>query len=1276
MAGPQGLQKQVISVPMGLGVDTRNNPVLVDKQRLTSATNVRFTKGALGELPPRNGYANTLGNSINGGGTLSAGQALANLGNEIDTISNSELYAYSPTLALWQAKAQFIAATASRQPIVRTNHGLNSPESATANGVTFYAWADDRGGVYFKVVDQASGTVLHAESVLDSFGGNPRMVTRQAAGGISCIYSTTAGALKIATVFFATPTAAPTIAVLGSSLLASLPFEAFTVPSQTAIAIAFLNSSSYLQVSTFDWVSLASIATTGVVRSVAVLTVTGCLDGNGNLAVATQVAGVGNHTMYMDFLDPAALTSVASYNNSRQAGPISTIAPDQSSAARVEVYVNVLEVGPAVGGRITSAAYIDRTTWDEGTGFVSEGVLCRGCSLISMPFIQNGNTWILVANVSTVQPTYFMISAGGLTSGFVYGRYVALNAGQSPPSPSQRLTQATDEENGVKQLAVIVEAQLESVAGLPVVVPGIDLLTIDFITSQSINSAQLGADLEFVGGVPQIYDGVHLTEVGFNMFPEQMSALLVSSVIGVTNIVDADNSAIPQSFKITIPVNQDFSGNDGAVLRQTAEWYGTSEYVLIGSATTSGGVMDAFWFSADGTAAPTQLGSVPLHSILVTSSQSASAIAALLAASITASIGTACTATASGNVVTVTAKNNVFKPRPATFSQFGLCERNDVHTGAALITCQRGKCIQPSQYFLLNGFGTESGLAYVWFTVDGVGSDPSPPGYNWVNPLSLVSDSIPVAILSTDTESQVANKLAAAFNAYTPDTGGVTFTASQIASGPVINLAISANISEVPSPVGQLPSTVGAGLGTVGAVAANQWDSYTYTAIYESQDVQGQLGRSAPAVSTQVRIPAYGLGNAQVELQVQSLYLTNRANVDVAIFRTLTLGSLFYRVTSPTSLLYNSGSGAPLSYLDSTQDSTLQGNELLYCQPLLPNQVIANNCPPSNSQLAVFQDQLWSNDGEDPQLWWFSKSFTTGVQVEWSLEQTIRFEPTAGPTIAAMAMDSNLLVFGSHGIWAVAGSGPDSTGAGQAFQVQLVSSAAGCRDPGSLALTPDGIIFKSSKGFMLINRGLQVSYIGDAVTAYNADNVVAADVIPNTNEVRFLCRSGTTLLYDYQYQQWCPHSNNGVDSIIFGGNYYVLTTAGLVLEEQAGVYADNGTAFFYSVTTAWLKPGAIQGFGRLWKVLLEGNFPSGIGVLVQIAYDYNPSIVDSFTFTPGSALRQFRVFPSRQTCQAMRLSITDTGALSSSQKLALNSIDLEVGLRKGSFKKLGNTATI
>ena len=124
------------------------------------------------------------------------------------------------------------------------------------------------------------------------------------------------------------------------------------------------------------------------------------------------------------------------------------------------------------------------------------------------------------------------------------------------------------------------------------------------------------------------------------------------------------------------------------------------------------------------------------------------------------------------------------------------------------------------------------------------------------------------------------------------------------------------------------------------------------------------------------------------------------------------------------------------------------------------------------------------------------------------------------------------------------------------------------------------------------------------------------------------------------------------------------------------LYSDNLVDFGFGLTTAWFKPGAIQGFGRIWRILLEGFFPTATtSIQVQIAYDYDPTIVDTFAIIPNNP-HQVRIFPSNTACESMQLTIQDSGSFVSNSKWALNSIDLEVGVRRGAYKKLGPGATL
>ena len=106
----------------------------------------------------------------------------------------------------------------------------------------------------------------------------------------------------------------------------------------------------------------------------------------------------------------------------------------------------------------------------------------------------------------------------------------------------------------------------------------------------------------------------------------------------------------------------------------------------------------------------------------------------------------------------------------------------------------------------------------------------------------------------------------------------------------------------------------------------------------------------------------------------------------------------------------------------------------------------------------------------------------------------------------------------------------------------------------------------------------------------------------------------------------------------------IVTGFANTMAEAAGLYTDNGTGFSLVATSAWLKPSALQGFGRLWRFLLQGFFPSSVSsIQVQIAYNYNPAIVDTFVYTPTQASNadqtQLRVDNSIQKCESLQFTI-------------------------------------
>ena len=513
MAGPQGLQKQVISIPMGGGLDTKNNPVLVNNQKLTLISNAKFVKGtaAPGQLQPRNGFADNLGDAIAGGGTIANATAIATLNDEIDIIAGGNLYAYSLSQGSWVLRGPATACVPSVSPIVRGNFNQSlPPDAATLNGVTVYSWIDSRGGVWAKVVDQDTGTVLQAEAQLDATGTTPRVIALATPATITVLWAKADGHIAQAVYSTNAATGAPGTGNIQGGTLANTPFEVAFNSTDDTVGVVFLDTSSHVFVHTFSDV-WAGIASSGSLRSVAINTITITVDGNDSWAVASQVSGTGNQTMYVDFLDHATLASVATYNHAVDAGPITTIAPSLSTTTTVIVYTQQDLSKNANTGRVVSGGGITQISWDEVTGYGGQSAFLYGMALASAPFVRSGVTYLLVTNPSSVQPTYFLVN----DSGTVVGRYVSLNAGAPPSQTGQRLTHVSHVGillSGPDIMAIAVETTFESQSGKPVIVTGLSVLSLDF-SQTNYSKGQLGGDLTLSGGLPQLYDsGSHLRE--------------------------------------------------------------------------------------------------------------------------------------------------------------------------------------------------------------------------------------------------------------------------------------------------------------------------------------------------------------------------------------------------------------------------------------------------------------------------------------------------------------------------------------------------------------------------------------------------------------------------------------------------------------------------------------------------------------------------------------------------------------------------------------------
>jgi hypothetical protein len=255
-----------------------------------------------------------------------------------------------------------------------------------------------------------------------------------------------------------------------------------------------------------------------------------------------------------------------------------------------------------------------------------------------------------------------------------------------------------------------------------------------------------------------------------------------------------------------------------------------------------------------------------------------------------------------------------------------------------------------------------------------------------------------------------------------------------------------------------------------------------------------------------------------------------------------------------------------------------------------------------------------------------------------------------------------------------------------------VTTDVGCVNNRSIVIVPDGLMFQSQKGIYLLDRALRVFYIGAAVEAYNSQTVTSAQLIPNTNQVRFTLSSGIALVYDYFMGQWSTFTNvNAVDSAIWQQTIRLPATdrsghAGNLrrLLRQRPVHQDAGDD-----SLAAIRGG--NGFQRLRRAIIFGEYFSPHSLLVGVAYDFNSAVQQSDTITPVHRASLRRVTPLRrrdhrhdlrrrvrafqwllhfqiQKCTAVQLTIEDSSTGTVGEGFSLSALTLEVGVKRGLVK--------
>ncbi len=480
----------------------------------------------------------------------------------------------------------------------------------------------------------------------------------------------------------------------------------------------------------------------------------------------------------------------------------------------------------------------------------------------------------------------------------------------------------------------------------------------------------------------------------------------------------------------------------------------------------------------------------------------------------------------------------------------------------------------------------------------------------------------------------------------------------------------AASYENTPHWAPETPTLTNLGSGTTPAAG-----TYNYKVTYEWEDSTGRIHRSAP--SPVATLTTGGATNIKVEingLTTTTLDGSSLKSIRYVVYRTISNGTIYYQTTSGVGSAATLAGG--VSFTDSTQDSTLQQQGVLYTE----GGVVDNSAPPPMHSLLLANGRVFGISSQRRNEVWYTKYLTSGTAPEWS-DQFVLYLDEDAQGVALGRIDDKVIVLTADAIYAVVGDGPLDTGQQNTFGTPTkINTLTGCTDRTSVVSGPFGLVFRGRNGGMyLLDRGLELTYIGGPVENNNTYATNSAVMVPELQQVRWtLDSTSQAIVWDFRQNQWSIYTNHtSVHAGSWNGVYTRLTSGGQAIYESSGTYLDpSSTAITLAIATAWIKLHGLAGYQRVSKARLLGTL-TGASPALKVSLGYNYQNLYTTTYSWSAADMDFynplpdilaqydlEIVPNVQKCQAIRVRIEDNSA-SNNATWGLAEIELELGIKQG-----------
>jgi hypothetical protein len=367
--------------------------------------------------------------------------------------------------------------------------------------------------------------------------------------------------------------------------------------------------------------------------------------------------------------------------------------------------------------------------------------------------------------------------------------------------------------------------------------------------------------------------------------------------------------------------------------------------------------------------------------------------------------------------------------------------------------------------------------------------------------------------------------------------------------------------------------------------------------------------------------------------------------------------------------LSNTVNGATAGYTDDLTDALLAERE----SDPLNNGALQPLAPPPATIITATNDRIFlAGVAGQPYTVWYSRFRGDGEIASFNDALFIDIPPHHGPITALAIVDGTLIVFASRAVFALPGNGYDNLGNGINYgPAQLLTAEVGADNPDSVGALAEGLMFHGEQGWHILDRGLQVTYVGDAVKAYDADSWVAVHAIQDGHQIRCVSTS-RILVYDTVVQQWSEWTiGSACHATLHNGEYYYCSSSGIFQEEPT-----HGVATNYSLDIElWVNLDATR-YKRCRSVTVLGEYRTAHDLRIRLRRDHTATYFDDITWTVSPTVVGERetvdMGPSIQKLSALGIRITDQAVGSavapSGEGLTLSALALEMVPYPGSAR--------